>query len=174
MRKIFCTVGLVALLSGCCPLIGPDQVRIQDYVFWKNADLVIQDMGGWDLIEVGPGKHTILRIDEGWSHGRRTSAHGSSDKIYFVLPQNIQNGAIFTCTPQAGTFAYSGFAFRRLWIIQPAKPARAVVQIITIKSKSVHADVDVAFTAIGEDEENPETAEGRKVVCHGKHVFRLR
>ena len=139
---IFC-VSLLTI-TGC---LGPerdeyDREKYSDSIAWEKARIV--DKGGSSelkILEIGPGSKIILEFTEGFSHGRRTTAHGSHESVYFILDELPRKGSSYEFSFLNGSLEFDGWAGDDSLFICRDKPAKAYLHIKDISEEEIIADV---------------------------------
>ncbi len=170
-------IGFAVMVGvGGCELIGPDQSAYAEDGFVRAADLVQRQTVYGSEPAMQSGTHTLLIHMDGWSHGRRTTAHGSRHLFFFVLPAELRECQTYRCTAQDGTLSYDGFAGYWPWRLSPDKTSEAIVTVLEVSDRRITAEIELAgfvqrkvhrdFQGGWEDSENP------IITRTGKWIFR--
>ena len=109
MKKHCVLLALFATALGGCAfwsippfsLIGPDQSRYSERHFWKLGKPYVrrEEFTKATFVDgVSRGSHTVLKINDGWTRGRRTTAHSSHKTIWLVLPSELRENGNYQLT----------------------------------------------------------------------------
>ncbi len=132
-----------------------DRIPYSSRTFWTNAALV--DTSPEPVLynptrrphwQVGPGNHTVLMIKDGWSRGRRSTAHASHDTLYLVLPASLEPGLVLRLSPDTKTLIFDSFAGYNFRDLDHTNPTDATVTILEVNPTQITARIKVSFTTI--------------------------
>ena len=154
-------------------------------VFWPNASVIDESPEPLPYrpkmppsFAVAPGDHTVLMIKDGWSRGRRSTAHASHDTLYLLLPASLSPGQILHPSPHTGTLcfdSFSGYGFRYL---DESRPIDADIEILSVSDSWIRARVTVSLTIYFEpsrahdrETKHPRTWPRGQFAFHGTETF---
>lgn len=142
----------VIFLSGC-----QDQRRVNERLFWADANIGSRHhvYDEFDYPKVEPGDKTILLINDGLTHGRYSSAHGSHQTILLALPRGLREGDIHELLVSEGQIKFSGFAGYSFQFMDPHQQGTARIEIKEVAFDEITAYVAVEITAVRESINRP-------------------
>ncbi len=143
MAIVLLTVLAFLVYVGRSVFITPDRVPFAEHIFWRDSDVVKSPTLLGEIID---GSHTVLMIYDGYSHGRRTTAHASHNKLFMLLPRQIAKGATYSCDPNEDTLYFWGFHGYDFSRIRNNGLADATsVTILRISDEEIVARVNASF-----------------------------
>ena len=156
---------------------GRDQVPYSARWFRSAADVNVVRHDGtprWQELETVPGNHTVLCIVDGWSRGRRSTAHASYESVYLILPQLIREGDRFRLTAADERMFFDGFTGADFALLDPTRPGWATVEILSVSGARIKTRMDVHLTwYVDESFYTPDPEQWRRDTYDysGKEVF---
>jgi hypothetical protein len=175
-RRLPLLAAASCLASGCS-YIGPDQEHFASAEYWNAADVSARQWTGQsqmaEMISVSGGEHTLLLTSDGYSRGKRSSAHASHWFVFLTLPREVKEGQTYDVSREAGTLHLDAFAGYDPWCIDPDRPAGGSVHIREVRGKAIVADLRVRLTAVSADSNVP-VEERRRLEVTREGVFEFR
>jgi hypothetical protein len=175
---VFAALAAICMLvgGGCQLDDGADQDFGAEALAWKNARVVEEINGGVPiLISVATGDGVVLMSNEGWSHGKHSSAHASHWAFYMTLPSQLREGEVYHVSRRDGTLYLSAFFGDDMWYLDPTQPSEGTVKVREVRSDAIVAELDINAIALWAGSGPHELQKWRKPVARaGSQTFEFR
>lgn len=144
---IFFVLIVLILVAGVMPnfhrMIGPNQTPYSRRIAWENARVVNHSpTGRFRNIHIEKGSNLVLEITDGFSRGKRTTAHPSRSSIYLIITNEPLCGDYMRFSFSDGTLDYVKRAGGSIYAnIDTNMPSAAILMFNTLSIEHLTADV---------------------------------